>query len=191
MESAPEPLAYAFAATSLGELAVVASELGVCAVLLGERRVPLSAELARRFPRAELHLAQRRLAPLLAGLVELVERPLGALAPPLDLRGTPFQRRVWDALRTIPPGTTWSYQRLAEAIDRPSATRAVAGACAANPAAVVVPCHRVVGARGGLGGYSGGDGIETKRALLRLEGTIPAPGVTVAAADSMAWEERR
>lgn len=108
---------------------------------------------------------------------------------PLAPAGTPFQQRVWSRLQAIPYGACESYGALARKLQ--TAPRALAGACASNRLPIIIPCHRVIGARGALGGYSGGDGIETKRALLCLEGTIPAPGVTAAAADGMAREERR
>lgn len=108
---------------------------------------------------------------------------------PLAPAGTPFQRRAWARLQAIPYGACASYGALARELG--TGPRALAGACASNPLPILIPCHRAVGARGALGGYSGGDGIDTKRALLRLEGTIPAPGTTAAAADGMAWEARR
>ena len=108
---------------------------------------------------------------------------------PLDPAGTPFQRRVWSRLITIPYGVCESYGALARELG--TAPRALAGACAPNPLPILVPCHRVIGARGALGGYSGGDGIETKRALLHLEGALRASSATAAAAEVSAWEDRR
>jgi len=162
----------ASAGTGLGRLLVAATARGVCAVLLGDDDATLTAELTRRFPRAEL-APDPALEPQVDGvLAQLTEHP-GALALPLDLRGTAFQARVWAALRTIPRGTTQSYAQLAEAIGAPRSVRAVANACGQNPAAILVPCHRVVGSDGKLTGYRWG--IERKRALLALESRTATP----------------
>lgn len=166
LAGAPLPASGASAGIGLGRLLVAATARGVCAVLLGDDNAALTAELTRRFPRAEL-APDPTLGPHLdAILAELTEHP-GSLALPLDLRGTAFQARVWAALRTIPRGTTQSYAQLAEAIGAPRSVRAVANACGQNPVAIVVPCHRVVGSNGKLTGYRWG--VERKRALLALE----------------------
>jgi len=160
-------LRFAVGECSLGAILVAASDRGVCAILLGDDPEELLADLERRFPRAELVGADPSFEALVARAVGLVERPdLGADLP-LDVRGSAFQLRVWQALRAIPPGATTSYAELARAIGEPRAARAVARACAANPLAVAIPCHRVVRVDGGLAGYRWG--VERKRALLERE----------------------
>jgi AraC family transcriptional regulator of adaptative response/methylated-DNA-[protein]-cysteine methyltransferase len=159
---------YATARCSLGRLLVAATARGVAAVALGDDDATLVAGLVREYPRAEVARAPdgdlaRWLEALLAHLDGV--RPLESL--PLDVRATAFQRRVWSELRRIPSGEVRSYGEVAAAIGRPEAARAVAGACAGNPVALAVPCHRVVRSDGGLGGYRWGS--ERKRALLELE----------------------
>ena len=149
----------------LGLLLVAATARGVCAVLLGGDAGELERELGRRFPAAlvepDSHLEPQLRAVLLA-------EPAAASELPLDLRGTAFQARVWAALRAIPRGETRSYAQVAAAVGNPKAVRAVARACAENPAALLVPCRRVIGGDGSLTGYRWG--VERKRALLALEG---------------------
>lgn len=154
-------------ASPLGRLLVAATERGVCAVALGDTDAPLEASL-----RAEYHAAtiERGLEGLEAPVATLVGYLDGAGtldSVPTDLRGTAFQQRVWNALRAIPYGETRSYAQVAAAIGRPTATRAVARACATNPAALVVPCHRVIGSGGALRGYRWG--VARKQALLDQE----------------------
>jgi AraC family transcriptional regulator of adaptative response/methylated-DNA-[protein]-cysteine methyltransferase len=120
-----------------------------------------------RFPKATLIDAPAALAPALERVVALVEEPAGAFQLPLDIRGTAFQERVWQALRKIPAGTTRSYGEIARSIGEPGASRAVAQACGANPIAVAIPCHRVVASDGSLGGYH--FGTKRKKALLARE----------------------
>lgn len=162
----PEILLYRFASTVLGELLLAASEHGIRAVWLGDRQADLLSELQARFPEA-------RLQPDIGTLTEWTRRlashvdsdtPLPEL--PLDLRGTPFQQRTWQALRAIPAGRTCSYAELARQLN--SHARAVAGACARNPVALLVPCHRVVGSDRRLTGYRWG--LARKAALLAREG---------------------
>jgi AraC family transcriptional regulator of adaptative response/methylated-DNA-[protein]-cysteine methyltransferase len=141
----------------------------VCAILLGDEPAALVRELQDRFRQAELIGADRDFERRVAQVVGLVEAPGAGVDLPLDLRGTAFQRRVWAALRQIPAGETISYAALARRIGQPRAARAVAAACAANPVAVVVPCHRVVRTDGSLSGYRWG--VERKRALLERERT--------------------
>src|SRR5699024_4038530 len=152
----------------LGRVLVAATERGLCAVLLGDHEDDLLADLRRRFPRAELRAGSGRFQSTLDRVVSLIdqaaERPPSL---PLDLYGTVFQKRVWDALQDIPPGRTTTYGELAQRVGLPGGARAVAQACGANPVSVVVPCHRVVDADGGLGGYRWG--MERKRALLAQE----------------------
>lgn len=152
---------------SLGTVLVAASEQGVCAILLGSDPAALRDDLARRFPHAVRVASDASFDALVAQVVELIERPRRAPALPLDIRGTAFQELVWLALTKIPAGTTATYTEIARALGRPNAVRAVAGACAANPLAVAIPCHRVVRRDGDLAGYRWG--IERKRALLARE----------------------
>ncbi|MBV4411952.1 bifunctional DNA-binding transcriptional regulator/O6-methylguanine-DNA methyltransferase Ada [Enterobacteriaceae bacterium YMB-R22] len=158
---------FALGRCQLGEFLVAESERGVCAILLGDEPQALVAELTQSFPKARLTPGDAAFQQRVAQVVGWLERPQGEFALPLDLRGTAFQREVWQALRAIAPGTTVSYQELARRIGRPRASRAVAGACAANLLAVVVPCHRVVRQDGGLSGYRWG--VARKRALLARE----------------------
>ena len=168
--SAPQPSAtidYATAACSLGTLLIAGTASGVCALLLADDTDAALAELERRFPGSLLRSAPGRLGAWLPAALDLVERPAEDGDLPLDPHGTPFQRRVWQELRRIPAGRTASYTEIAVRIGRPGAARAVAGACAANPLAIAVPCHRVVRQDGSLSGYRWG--VERKRALLARE----------------------
>ncbi|MGC8523051.1 MAG: bifunctional DNA-binding transcriptional regulator/O6-methylguanine-DNA methyltransferase Ada [Acidibrevibacterium sp.] len=160
-------LRFALCATSLGAILVAASEQGIAAIELGDEREALLADFQARFPEAELIGGDADFARLVARVVALVEHPERAADLPLDIRGTAFQERVWRALQAIPPGMTVSYAALAERIGAKGAARAVAGACAANPLAVAIPCHRVVRSDGALSGYAWGVG--RKRALLARE----------------------
>jgi AraC family transcriptional regulator of adaptative response/methylated-DNA-[protein]-cysteine methyltransferase len=158
---------FALGACSLGAILVAATDRGVCAILLGDDPTELARDLARRFPRAKLERGDRGFAKLVARVVALVEKPARGAKLPLDIRGTAFQMRVWDALRRVPPGKTVSYAEVARTIGAPRAVRAVARACAANTLAVAIPCHRVVRRDGDLAGYRWG--VERKRALLARE----------------------
>jgi AraC family transcriptional regulator, regulatory protein of adaptative response / methylated-DNA-[protein]-cysteine methyltransferase len=158
---------YGVAACSLGWLVVAASDRGICAIEFGDDPETLPARVRGRFPGAQLEEGGPAFARVLEGVVGLVEAPATGLGLPLDIRGTAFQQRVWDALRQVPPGRTVGYAELAARIGRPEAARAVAGACAANGLAVAIPCHRVVRADGQLSGYRWG--VERKRALLERE----------------------
>jgi AraC family transcriptional regulator of adaptative response/methylated-DNA-[protein]-cysteine methyltransferase len=164
---ASEQLTFATAPCSLGFVLVAASAKGVCAILLGDSPDKLAADLRALFPEATLCRGDTAFAETAAAVVALVDRPESQTAIPLDIRGTAFQRRVWEALRKIPAGETRSYGDLAAAIGAPGAVRAVAGACAANKLAVAVPCHRIVRRDGSLSGYRWGP--ERKRALLNKE----------------------
>ncbi len=161
---------YAVGVSSLGSVLVAATDLGVCAIQLGDTPTELVRALQIRFPRAQLTATDAGLESTVAAVVGLVEDPGGDLSLPLDVRGTSFQRKVWKALREIPPGTTATYAQVAYRIGSPSAVRAVAGACAANRLAVLIPCHRVVRTDGALSGYAWG--AERKRALLEREGAL-------------------
>jgi AraC family transcriptional regulator of adaptative response/methylated-DNA-[protein]-cysteine methyltransferase len=159
---------YAVGRCSLGSLVVAVSAKGVCAILLGDEPAALVQNLQERFPQARLVTAETELQRLVAKVIEFVESPGAGFDERLDARGTDFQRRVWRALREIPAGATASYLDIANRIGSPKSVRAVAQACAANPIAVVIPCHRVVRTDGGLSGYRWG--VERKRVLLAREG---------------------
>jgi AraC family transcriptional regulator of adaptative response/methylated-DNA-[protein]-cysteine methyltransferase len=152
----------------LGSVLVAATDKGICAVSLRESDEGASDSLGARFPKATIVRDDAALKPALdLVLARIAGRKLDD-AFPLDLQGTEFQREVWEQLLAIPAGKTRTYLDVAQAINRPKATRAVAQACGANPVAVVVPCHRVVMSDGSIGGYSGLPGV--KKALLSAEG---------------------
>ena len=146
---------------------MAATEKGVCAILLGDDPEALVRDLQDRFPRAVLTGGDREFEATVGKVLSFVEAPGLGLDLPLDVRGTAFQQRVWQALRTIPAGSTASYSEIAARIGAPKSVRAVAQACAANAIAVAIPCHRVVRNDGGLSGYRWG--VERKRALLDRE----------------------
>jgi AraC family transcriptional regulator, regulatory protein of adaptative response / methylated-DNA-[protein]-cysteine methyltransferase len=158
---------FAVGQCSLGAILVAASESGVCAILLADDPEELVRDLERRFPRAELVGGDAEFERRVASVVGWVEAPAGPPSLPLDMRGTLFQERVWRALAEIPSGQTTTYAELAQRIGAPLAVRAVARACAQNPIAVAIPCHRVVRKDGELAGYRWG--IERKRLLLERE----------------------
>jgi AraC family transcriptional regulator of adaptative response/methylated-DNA-[protein]-cysteine methyltransferase len=160
---------FAIGECSLGSILVGRSERGVCAILLGDDPDALAREFQDRFPRASLIGGDAEFEDVVARVVGLVEAPSLGLDLPLDVRGTAFQQRVWEALRAIPAGTTATYSEIAARIGAPRSVRAVAGAVAANPLAVAIPCHRVIRNDGGLSGYRWG--VERKRALLQREAT--------------------
>jgi AraC family transcriptional regulator, regulatory protein of adaptative response / methylated-DNA-[protein]-cysteine methyltransferase len=159
---------FALGECSLGSVLVAATEAGICAILLGDSRAALLRDLEDRFPQAELVGGGEALAPVVADVVGFIEAPAQGLDLPLDPCGTAFQRRVWQALREIPAGSTASYSEIAEHIGAPGEAYAVGEACAANMIAVAVPCHRVVRKDGTLAGYRWG--FRRKRALLKREG---------------------
>ena len=162
-----ETIRFALGECTLGSILVAATAKGVCAIQLGDDPAALVCELEDRFPRAELVGADQAFESLVARVVGLVEAPRLGLDLPLDIRGTAFQCRVWRALQDIPAGSTASYGVIADRLGSPTAARAVANACAANPLAVAIPCHRVVRRDGAVGGYRWG--VERKRALLARE----------------------
>ncbi len=152
---------------SLGSVLVAATDVGVCAIFLGDDPDVLVHDLEDRFPGAVLTGADAPFERWMAAVVALVDEPSTGLDLPLDVRGTVFQQRVWQALRAIPAGRTASYAEIAATIGAPTAVRAVAAACAANKLAVAIPCHRVVRTDGGLSGYRWG--VDRKRQLLDRE----------------------
>ncbi len=159
---------FAIGGCALGAILVAATGNGVCAILLGDERDALVNDLQRRFPAARLiEGGDAAFCRLVAKVVAFVDAPKEGLDLPLDMRGTAFQQRVWQALREIPAGETVSYGEIARRIGSPTAARGVARAVASNPLAVAVPCHRVVRADGGLSGYRWG--VERKRKLLARE----------------------
>jgi AraC family transcriptional regulator of adaptative response/methylated-DNA-[protein]-cysteine methyltransferase len=160
-------LRFAVGQCSLGAILVARSELGVCATMIGDDPDALTRDLQDRFPRARLLGGDAGFEQWVARVVGFVEAPALGLNLPLDVRGTAFQRRVWQALQAIPPGQTASYSEIARRIGEPASMRAVAQACGANALAVAIPCHRVVRNDGGLSGYRWG--VERKRALLARE----------------------
>ncbi len=163
-------LRYTIVSSAYGRVLVAATDRGVCAVMLGDRDNALVRDLKSQFPRAtrtRVDEGDAWLAQLVTRVAEQVLRPGTAENIPLDLSGTAFQRRVWQALTTIPSGETRTYKQLASAVGKPRAIRAVASACAANRLAVVVPCHRAIRSDGTLGGYRWG--LPRKAALLAAE----------------------
>lgn len=162
-----EEIRFAIGECSLGAILVAATDKGLCAILLGDDPEALARDLQDRFPRASLHGDDPAFARTVAIVVGFVEAPRIGLDLPLDIRGTAFQQRVWQALRAIPPGATASYADIAARIGEPRAVRAVAQACGANALAVAIPCHRVVKRDGALSGYRWG--VQRKQALLERE----------------------
>ena len=162
-----EEIRFAVGQTSLGAILVASTRKGVAAILLGDNPDELVRDLQDRFPKAHLIGADREYEALIASVVGFIETPGNSLTLPLDVRGTAFQQRVWQALQNIPAGETVCYAEIARRIGSPNAVRAVAAACAANNLAVAIPCHRVVRSDGSLSGYAWG--VERKRALLDRE----------------------
>lgn len=158
---------YAIAETPLGRLLVAATDKGVCSVMLGDSEASLKAELLDEFPAAQIHLDEKPLRTSLKAIVEHLKNKSPHIDLPLDIRATAFQRQVWEQLRAIPYGETYSYSEVAKAIGQEKAVRAVARACATNPVALVIPCHRVIREDKSLGGYRWG--LERKKRLLARE----------------------
>ena len=161
-------IGYAVGDCPLGKLLIATTPRGLCSVILGDSDRELARQLRVQFPLAKIQ-PEPRLASMLAQVVSQFSEHPATLDLPLDLRATAFQMRVWEALRHIPRGETRSYAQLAASLGQPTAVRAVARACATNPVAVVVPCHRVIGSNGKLTGYRWG--VERKKKLLEIEGT--------------------
>ncbi len=160
-------LFYAAAECALGEALVARSARGVCAILIGDNGEELEADLAARFPKSTLVANEAAVRDDLTKLVRFMENPAEGLRLPLDMRGSPFQRRVWEKLRAVSVGRTVTYSELGRWISPLASPRAVARACAANPIALAIPCHRVVRSNGGLAGYRWG--VERKRQLIEKE----------------------
>ena len=158
---------FAVADCSLGSVLVAATDKGLCAIFLGDDPDVLARDLQDRFCEAQIMGGDETFDKWVAAAVGLVERPALGLDLPLDIRGTAFQQRVWQALRQIPPGSTATYTEIAKRIGQPTATRAVAQACGANPIAIAIPCHRVIRTDESLSGYRWG--VERKAELLKRE----------------------
>lgn len=161
---------FAIGECSLGSILVAKTERGVCAILLGDDPEALARDLQERFPRANLIGGDAEFEQVVAKVIGFVDAPACGLDLPMDIRGTAFQQRVWQALRKIPVGSTVSYTEIAHRLGLPKSVRAVARACAANALAVAIPCHRVVRNDGALSGYRWG--VERKRALLEKEARV-------------------
>lgn len=160
-----QKIRYACFATPLGTVLAAATDSGICSIKLGDDRNRLRRLLAEEFANAEL--AEAPLSTLKQQILSFIDGESSLARVPLDIRGTVFQRRVWEALRRIPRGETRTYRDIARAIGAPGAVRAVGSACGANPVALAVPCHRAVRTDGGLGGYAWG--LQRKRKLLEIE----------------------
>ena len=160
-------IAFAVVACSLGRLLVAATPRGVCRVSLGDHATVLETDLAAEFPAARIRKDRSTLEDAVTALLAHLDGSEPSLALPLDIRATAFQRRVWQELQRIPYGETRSYADVARRIGSPTASRAVARACATNPAALVIPCHRVVREDGEMGGYRWG--VDRKKALIQQE----------------------
>jgi AraC family transcriptional regulator, regulatory protein of adaptative response / methylated-DNA-[protein]-cysteine methyltransferase len=161
---------FAVAQCSLGAILVAQSQRGICAILMNDDPDALVRDLQDQFPKAQLIGGDADFEQLVAQVIGFIEAPSIGLNLPLDVRGTAFQERVWQALREIPPGTTASYADIAQRIGAPKAMRAVAQACGANHIAVAIPCHRVVRQDGDISGYRWG--VDRKRELLRREAVV-------------------
>jgi O-6-methylguanine DNA methyltransferase len=167
LDKSVEELAFATDSTDLGVVLIARSVAGVCSILIGSDEEELREELATRFPDHKLVCDDAKLAADLRSVQRCIETPAAGLGLALDVRGTPWQRRVWSALLGVPVGATVTYSALAARVGEPDAARAVARACAENAIALAIPCHRVIRKDGTLSGYRWG--VECKRALLAKE----------------------
>jgi AraC family transcriptional regulator of adaptative response/methylated-DNA-[protein]-cysteine methyltransferase len=167
--SQDEAVGFAFGASSLGQVLVAATRKGICAILLGSNRERLIADLRQSFPQAQSS-GNDELARHIVHVVAMIETPAEAVDLPLDLNGSDFEIKVWQALRAIPAGKTMSYSELAEHIGMKGAAKDVGEACAANRIAIAVPCHRILRKDGSISGYRWG--VHRKRALLEREGVL-------------------
>jgi AraC family transcriptional regulator of adaptative response/methylated-DNA-[protein]-cysteine methyltransferase len=163
-----QQLRYTLTSCPLGQLLLAGSERGLAVLYLGDNREALLATLRQDYPKTQLQRDPAGLGPWCDRIRDYLQGKRPWKPVPLDPAGTPFQRRVWQELQAIPPGTTRTYGDIARQLGKPTAARAVAGACAANPISLIIPCHRVVRGDGGLGGYRWG--LERKRKLLEREG---------------------
>jgi AraC family transcriptional regulator of adaptative response/methylated-DNA-[protein]-cysteine methyltransferase len=164
-----ETIRFATARCELGLLLVAATDRGVCSVMLGDEAAALERLLRQQFGAAKVVADAPGMADQMAAILSTMSEHAAAVDIPLDVRATAFQARVWQALREIPRGETRSYAEVARAVGQPSAVRAVARACATNPVAIAIPCHRVIGSDGSLTGYRWG--TERKKKLLAMEKT--------------------
>jgi O-6-methylguanine DNA methyltransferase len=164
---AVDKIEFAIGDCALGKVLVARSPSGVCAIRFGSTADEMEQDLAASFPDSRLALNGRRLSDDLVKVLQFIAVPRNSLDLELDIRGTPFQRRVWDALRTIAFGKPLTYAQLARRVSGSKSLRAVAQACAENPIALAIPCHRVMGNSGSMAGYRWG--IERKRALINRE----------------------
>ena len=164
---ASEAIHFATGQSTLGAILVAATESGICAIFLGDDPERLVRDLQDAFPNVEITGGSEAVDAMVAQVVAFVEQPARGLVLPLDIRGTAFQRQVWESLQAVPPGMTASYTEIARRMGQPKSVRAVATACAANKIAVAIPCHRVVRTNGSLSGYRWG--IERKAELLQRE----------------------
>jgi AraC family transcriptional regulator, regulatory protein of adaptative response / methylated-DNA-[protein]-cysteine methyltransferase len=162
-----QQIRFTIAQCSLGQVLIAATPRGICSIQFGENHAALESELRCEFSQASIHPADAPFRKWVKAVLNQIEEPARSIQLPLDVRGTAFQHRVWEALRKIPAGQTATYTEIAKQIGAPAAVRAVARACATNPVAVVVPCHRVVRKDKNLAGYRWG--LERKRALLERE----------------------
>ena len=183
-----EIIRFALGECSLGSILVAATEKGVCAILLGDDPDGLLRDLEKRFANARLVGGDEAFEGRVARVIALVEAPALGHDLPLDVRGTAFQQRVWQALQAIAPGSTASYAEIADRVGAPGAARAVAQACGSNPVAVAIPCHRVVRRDGALSGYRWG--VERKRVLLEREAEAPCGmGMAGGSTANRGWSE--
>jgi AraC family transcriptional regulator of adaptative response/methylated-DNA-[protein]-cysteine methyltransferase len=160
-------ISYTIVSCPLGRMLVAATERGVCAVSFGEKDAELEKALHAEYPKADIRRDEERLGEWVQALLRHLAGGTPQMDLPLDVQATAFQLRVWEELRRIPYGERRSYAQIARSLGQPKAARAVARACAANPAAVIIPCHRVLRNDGSLGGYRWG--LERKKALLERE----------------------
>lgn len=169
-----ESIRFAVGECSLGPILIAGTERGICAILIGSDPGELVRDLQDRFSHANIIGADKQFEDWVSKVVGFVERPVQPFSLPLDLKGTAFQQRVWQALREIPCGSTVSYREIARRIGAPKSSRAVAAACAANPVAVAVPCHRIVRQDGSVSGYRWG--VDRKESLLAREADLAKAG---------------
>jgi len=167
-DSTPMHITYSITPSPVGRLLVAATSQGICMVSADDSDQALERKIHDQFPKAEVVRDDAGMKKHVAAVARVVEGRAGAKSLPLDIQGTPFQKKVWSELLRIPSGVTRSYGEIARRIKHPTAFRAVAQACGANPVAFIVPCHRVVSGDGSIGGY--GLGLDRKRAILLNEG---------------------